>query len=98
MVAVDPAILGGKNRGRFQSGFCSAGALVNTNHKRIADFAIKTKLPSVYGRREVIDEGGLMYYGADLTGSCRRVAYHVDRVLNRSDDSAERAGESGQGD
>jgi putative tryptophan/tyrosine transport system substrate-binding protein len=61
--------------------YVSPGALVNTYQKRIAEFAIKRKLPSVFGRREVIDEGGLMYYGADLAASYQRVAYYVDRIL-----------------
>ncbi len=33
--------------------------------KQIVDFALKSRLPSVYGRREAVDAGGLMYYGAD---------------------------------
>jgi len=33
------------------------------------------------GTREYVDAGGLMYYGADLADSYRRVAYYVDRIL-----------------
>ncbi len=57
------------------------GPLINTNQKRIADFALKSRLPSVFGRRESVDAGGLMYYGADFADSDRRVAYYVDRIL-----------------
>jgi putative tryptophan/tyrosine transport system substrate-binding protein len=35
----------------------------------------------VYGRKDYVDEGGLMYYGADEADSNRRVAYYVDRIL-----------------
>jgi putative tryptophan/tyrosine transport system substrate-binding protein len=58
-----------------------SGPLMITNGKRIADFALKNRLPSMYGRREFVDEGGLMSYGADLADSYRRVAYFVDRIL-----------------
>ena len=51
------------------------------NRKRIADFALKTRLPSMNFYREAVDAGGLMYYGADLAESYRRVAYYVDRIL-----------------
>jgi putative tryptophan/tyrosine transport system substrate-binding protein len=57
------------------------GALINTNLKRIAGFALKSRLPSVYDNREAVDAGGLMYYGADLADSYRRVATYVDRIL-----------------
>ena len=55
--------------------------LINTNSKRIASFALKSRLPSMYSRREAVDAGGLMQYGADLADSYRRVAYFVDRIL-----------------
>jgi putative ABC transport system substrate-binding protein len=35
----------------------------------------------VYGNREAVEAGGLMYYGADEADSYRRVAYFVDRIL-----------------
>ena len=51
------------------------------NGKRIAGFALKSRLPSTYVRREFIDAGGLMSYGADLADSYGRVAYYLDRIL-----------------
>jgi ABC-type uncharacterized transport system substrate-binding protein len=57
------------------------GPLMNANRKRIAGFALKSRLPSVYQNRESVDAGGLMSYGADLSDSYRRVAYYVDRIL-----------------
>jgi putative ABC transport system substrate-binding protein len=50
-------------------------------HKRTIGFALKNRLPSMYSNREAVDAGGLMYYGADLADSYRRVAYFVDRIL-----------------
>ena len=51
------------------------------NGKRIANWALKTRLPSTYRTREFVDAGGLMSYGADQADSYRRVAYYVDRIL-----------------
>ena len=55
--------------------------LLNNNQKRIAGFALKSRLPSMYYRKEAVDAGGLMSYGADIADSYRRVAYFVDRIL-----------------
>jgi putative ABC transport system substrate-binding protein len=38
-------------------------------------------LPSTYVKREFVDAGGLMYYGADVAEGYQRVAYFVDRIL-----------------
>jgi putative tryptophan/tyrosine transport system substrate-binding protein len=57
------------------------GPLMNANGKRIAGFALKSRLPSVYNDREAVDAGGLMYYGADLADSYRRAATYVDKIL-----------------
>ncbi len=55
--------------------------LIRPNRKRIVDFALKSRLPSMYTNREAVEAGGLMYYGADLADSYQRVAYFVDRIL-----------------
>jgi len=55
--------------------------LMAANEKRIAGFALKNRLPSMYSNNEAVDAGGLMYYGADLASSYRRAAYYVDRIL-----------------
>ncbi len=57
------------------------GPLMNINRKRTIGFALKSRLPSVYGTSEFVDAGGLMSYGADQVDSYRRVAYFVDRIL-----------------
>ena len=61
--------------------YVSTGALLNSNQKRIVGFALKGRLPSVYGRREYVAEGGLMYYGADSAESYRQVAWYIDKIL-----------------
>jgi putative ABC transport system substrate-binding protein len=51
------------------------------SRKRIADFALKSRLPSVHTTSASVEAGGLMSYGADLADSHRRVAYYIDRIL-----------------
>ena len=57
-----------------------SGPIMRPKGKRIAGFALKSRLPSV-GTREFVDAGGLISYGADLAENYRRVAYYVDRIL-----------------
>ena len=59
----------------------SPGPLTFANGNRIASFAIKNRLPSMYGRRQAVEAGGFISYGADITDSYRRVAIYVDRIL-----------------
>ena len=40
--------------------YVSTGTLTNSNQKRIVSFALKNRLPSVYGRQEYVENGGLM--------------------------------------
>src|ERR1051325_5349060 len=61
--------------------YVTTGPLMFANQKRIAGFSLKTRLPSMHGRREAVDAGGLMSYGAEIADSYRRVALYVDRIL-----------------
>ena len=58
-----------------------SGTRVWAIYKRIAGFALKSRLPSIYNNIEAVDAGGLMFYGADVVDSYRRVAVYVDRIL-----------------
>jgi putative tryptophan/tyrosine transport system substrate-binding protein len=69
------------NKQRPDGLYVIAGRLVTTNRKRIVGFALKSRLPSMYSSRDTVDAGGLIYYGADLADSYRRIAYFVDRIL-----------------
>ncbi len=69
------------NKQRPDGLYVPEGALMRANGKRIAGFALKSRLPSMYTIREAVDAGGLMSYGADLADSYRRVAIYVDKIL-----------------
>src|SRR5262245_32852380 len=54
---------------------------MSANQKRIVNFALKSRLPSMFNSRTAVEVGGLLYYGADLAENYRRVAYYVDSIL-----------------
>ncbi len=49
--------------------------------KRIANLAVKFRLPAIYAQKEFVDEGGLMSYGADYNDLFRKAAQYVDKIL-----------------
>ncbi|HZA52981.1 MAG TPA: ABC transporter substrate binding protein [Candidatus Udaeobacter sp.] len=46
-----------------------------------ADLAARNRLPAIYNRRDFIESGGLMSYGADQAEPYSRVASMVDKIL-----------------
>jgi ABC-type uncharacterized transport system substrate-binding protein len=57
-----------------------AAMFVNAR-RRIAAFALASRLPTVYSFREHAEDGGLISYGVDLRQNFRRAAYFVDKIL-----------------
>jgi len=57
------------------------GPVLNSNAKRIADFALASQLPSMYFGKGATEMGGLMYYGPDPLDQFRRAAVYVDKIL-----------------
>ncbi len=49
--------------------------------KKIAELAIKHRLPSTLERADYADAGGLMSYGSNDAEGFRRAAWYVDRIL-----------------
>jgi putative ABC transport system substrate-binding protein len=54
---------------------------MTNNQKRIADFALKSRLPSMSSNEKFVDAGGLISCAADDADSYRRVAIYVDKIL-----------------
>jgi len=69
------------NKDRPDGLYAIDAASMRGQQKRIVEFALKSRLPSIYDRRESVDHGGLMYYSADLADSYQRAAYYVDKIL-----------------
>jgi putative ABC transport system substrate-binding protein len=65
-----------------------AGALLvvddsvfTTARARIAELALKNRLPTMYGHRDMVQAGGLMTYGPHYGDLYRRAAQYVQRIL-----------------
>ena len=67
--------------GRASAVITITNNLLFRNSKRIADLAIKNRLPSMYEGSAWIEAGGLMSYSANDAESFRRAAYYMDRIL-----------------
>jgi putative ABC transport system substrate-binding protein len=68
-------------RARAGALFIMPDPVIVTNLKRIADFAAKNRLPSIFQLSEFADAGGLVAYGPDLADMYRRAAAYVDKIL-----------------
>lgn len=59
----------------------TSGPLFFSERKRLVELAGKNRLPAIYFQKEFVDEGGLMFYGADYDDLFRRAAHYVDKIL-----------------
>lgn len=51
------------------------------NRKRIIDQAASRSLPTMYGWRQFVEDGGLMSYGPNVPDMVRKAASYVDRII-----------------
>jgi putative ABC transport system substrate-binding protein len=66
---------------RAQALITTTGGRINTQQRRVLDFAAKNRLPAIYHYSEFVEAGGLMSYGPDNTDLWRRAADFVDKIL-----------------
>jgi putative tryptophan/tyrosine transport system substrate-binding protein len=59
----------------------SPGIIYVQNRKLIVDFAAQQRLPTIYGRSDFVDAGGLASYGTSFPDLYRRAAVYVDKIL-----------------
>jgi putative ABC transport system substrate-binding protein len=52
-----------------------------SQRRQVADFAVKSRLPTIYGRPEYVEDGGLISYATSFTDLSRRAATYVDKIL-----------------
>ena len=72
------AALGGERVGALMF---PANAFFFSQRQRIAELALKARLPTMFVQREYVEAGGLMNYGEGLADFYRRAAFYVDKIF-----------------
>jgi putative tryptophan/tyrosine transport system substrate-binding protein len=58
-----------------------ADPLFISYRRRIVEFVVRSRVPAVYGEREFVEAGRLMFYGASLAQMYRDAAIYADKIL-----------------
>jgi putative ABC transport system substrate-binding protein len=66
---------------RFGAVIVVADAVAMSQRQRIAEFALRNRLATVFSQSEYVEAGGLMSYGENLHEFFRRAATYVDKIL-----------------
>jgi putative ABC transport system substrate-binding protein len=63
-------------------GFLAVTAPIFSSHRtRLADLALKHRLPGMFAGREYLEAGGLISYAPDVNDLTRRAATYIDKIL-----------------
>ena len=57
------------------------GPVLASQRIQFADLAVKSRLPAIYWRSDIVEAGGLMSYAVSFTDLDRRAATYVDKIL-----------------
>ena len=68
--------------------FLVTDALTLLNRKRVIDFALTHRIPAMYEFSSLVQDGGLISYGASQDENYRRAAAYVDRLFKGAAPSA----------
>jgi putative ABC transport system substrate-binding protein len=61
--------------------FLVAGGVAAGHQTQIAELAVKSRLPAIYGSQAIVEAGGLMSYSVTNLDLDRRAATYVDKIL-----------------
>jgi len=68
-------------RGGAQAVMSTQSPFFFENNGRIADLALRHRLPSLSGEPNSAEAGALLFYGPNILEGCQRAAKYVDRIL-----------------
>jgi putative ABC transport system substrate-binding protein len=69
------------SQGRADAVLLLGGPVLATHRTQFADLAVKSRLPAIYWRSDIVEAGWLMSYGVSFTDLDRRAATYVDKIL-----------------
>ncbi len=68
-------------RGGAQAIMSTQSPFFFQNNRRIADLAIRHRLPNLSGEPDSAEAGALLFYGPNVIEGCQQAAKYVDRIL-----------------
>jgi len=69
------------SKGRADGVLVLTGTALLSRRTQVVELAVKSRLPVMYHRSDYVEDGGLMFYGVNLTDLNRRAATFVDKIL-----------------
>ena len=57
------------------------GPVLASNRTQVVELVLKSRLPAIYWRSDIVEAGGLMSYATSTTDLDRRAATYVDKIL-----------------
>jgi putative tryptophan/tyrosine transport system substrate-binding protein len=58
-----------------------SSSFLSQQRRQIAELALKYRMPSMFGNPAIVEAGGLMSYGYEVTDNYQRAATYVDRLF-----------------
>ena len=70
------------SKGRADAVLVLGGPVLAAQRSQLANLAVNNRLPAIYWRSDIVEDGGLMSYGVNLPDLNRRAATYVHKILN----------------
>jgi putative ABC transport system substrate-binding protein len=74
----------GASKGRAEAVLVLVSPALNSQRTQVVELAAKSRLPAIYYAPEWVEDGGLVFYSANITDLFRRSATYVDKILKGS--------------
>jgi putative tryptophan/tyrosine transport system substrate-binding protein len=69
------------SKARADALLAQGGAVLNAQRTRVAELAVKSRIPAIFNAPDFVEAGGLMSYGVNFIDLYRRAGIYVDKIL-----------------